>query len=131
MFEASLEKGITFKNVLESIKDLVTDANIECTEEEIQMQCMDSAHVALVSFSLPADLFSHYRCDRNLNLGINTPNMSKIFKMMNKDDSLTLKAEDDADILTMMFESTNNDTIADFGKFEIEHPYPLLPMLIP
>jgi proliferating cell nuclear antigen len=116
MFEASLEKGITFKNVLESIKELVTDANIECTEEEISMQCMDSAHVALVAFSLPAEVFSHYRCDRNLNLGINTLNMTKIFKMMNRDDSLTLKAEDNADSVTMMFESTKNDTIADFGK---------------
>ena len=43
--------------------------------------------------------------------------MSKIFKMMGKDDSLTLKAEDGADSMTLMFEGTKQDTIADFGTF--------------
>lgn len=114
MFEARLVEGIILKHIIESIKDLVQDANIECSEEEVAIQCMDSSHVSLVSVSLSAAAFDHYRCDRQINLGFNSANMSKILKMMGKKDIVILKAEDDGDTLTMMFESDNSGTIADF-----------------
>jgi proliferating cell nuclear antigen len=119
MFEARLVEGIILKHIIESIKDLVTDANIECSEEEVAIQCMDSSHVSLVSVSLSAAAFDHYRCDRQINLGFNSANMSKILKMMGKKDIVILKAEDDGDTLTMMFESDNSGTIADFGKYRV------------
>lgn len=116
MFEARLIEGKIFKDLIDSIKDLVSDTNVDCSEEEITIQSMDSAHVALVACSLSASAFEHYRCDRNLSLGVNTANMGKIFKMMNRNDILVLKAEDDGDSLNMMFEASQADTIADFGK---------------
>lgn len=116
MFEARLVEGKIFKQLIDSIKDLVNDANIDCSEDEISIQCMDSSHVSLVAMSLSAQAFDHYRCDRTLSLGFNSSNMSKILKMMGKDDVLVLKALDDADSLTMMFENPKTDTIADFGK---------------
>ena len=116
MFEAHLAEGNTMKQVIEAIKDLVKDCNLDCSEEEISIQSMDSAHVSLVAVRLGAAAFNHYRCDRPNALGINTANMSKIFKMLNSKDGVTLKAEDDADALTMLFEGTESDTIADFGK---------------
>ena len=115
MFEARLVQGKIFKQIIESIKDLVTDANLDCSEEEISIQSMDSSHVALVAISLNSSAFEQYRCDRPLALGINTPNMSKIMKMMNAEDSVMLKAEDEPDVLSMVFEDTESDTIADFG----------------
>jgi proliferating cell nuclear antigen len=66
---------------------------------------MDSSHVALVSLLLRSDGFEHYRCDRNLTLGINLGSMAKILKCAGNDDVLTLKAEDEGDTLTFMFES--------------------------
>ena len=117
MFEARLVNGLTFKQIIEAIKELVTDANLDCNEDEISMQCMDSAHVSLVAMQLSSAAFDHFRCDRALALGINSANMSKILKMMGKDDLLVLKAEDDGDKLVMMFENEKTGTIADFGKF--------------
>lgn len=115
MFEARLGDGNILKNLIESIKDLVTDANLDCSEEELSIQCMDSSHVSLVSVQLSASAFEHFRCDRPLSLGFNTGNLSKIFKMMGKKDAVVLKAEDEPDNLTMMFEGTTDlDTIADF-----------------
>ena len=115
MFEAHLAEGQVFKNILEAIKDLVVDCNLDCTEEDVSIQSMDAAHVSLVSVRLNSTAFSHYRCDKPNSLGINTQNMAKIFKMMGRDDGVTLKAEEKADSLTLMFESTKSDTIADFG----------------
>jgi len=114
MFEARLLQGHILKNIIEAVKDLVNDANLDCSEEEVSIQCMDSSHVSLVAVSLQAAAFDHYRCDRPLSLGINSGNMAKIFKMMGKDDQVVLKAEDEPDNLTLMFEGNGNGAIADF-----------------
>ena len=115
MFEARLIEGKIFKQIIDSIKDLVQDANIDCSEEELSIQCMDSSHVSLVAIQLSAQAFDHYRCDRSLSLGFNSGNMAKIFKMMGNDDIVSLKADDRADNLTVMFEG-KNETLADFGE---------------
>ena len=122
MFEAQLLEGKTFKAIIEAIKDLVQDCNLDCSEEEVAIQSMDSAHVSLVAVRLSAGGFSNYRCDRPNSLGINTANMSKILKMLGKNDSITFKAEDESpDNLTMLFEG-GKSTIADFGKCTIIFP---------
>ena len=117
MFEARLLDGAIFKQIVEAIRDLVTDANMDVSEEDLVIQCMDSSHVSLVDVQLQVGAFDHYRCDKPLSLGINPPNLAKVLKMMNKDDIVVLKADDDGDTLTMMFESDkDNRTIADFGE---------------
>ena len=116
MFEARLVDGVILRQVMDAIKDLVRDANIEVTEEDLQIQCMDAAHVSLVDVRLSSSAFDQYRCDKALKLGFNSENMTKIMKMLNKDDAIVLKAEDEGDKLTIMFEGPDNKTIADFGK---------------
>ena len=49
MFEAHLEDGSILKRIVESIKDLVTDVNIDVSPQGMTLQAMDSSHVALVS----------------------------------------------------------------------------------
>jgi len=61
--------------VLESIKDLVTDANFDCSATGFSLQAMDSSHVSLVALLLRSDGFDHYRCDRTLSMGMNLANM--------------------------------------------------------
>jgi proliferating cell nuclear antigen len=117
MFEARLVEGKTLKSVVDAIKDLVTDANFDCSDEGLDIQSMDSSHVALVCVKLAAAAFDHYRCDRALSLGFNSANLNKIFKMMGRDDIVILKADDDGDTLTLMFEADNSSTIADFGAY--------------
>ena len=68
MFEARIKQGAVLKKVLDSVKDLVTDANFEADPVEgFKLQAMDSSHVSLVSLKLHADGFEHYRCDRARN----------------------------------------------------------------
>lgn len=109
MFEAKLPQGNVFKKVLEAIKDLVPNANWECSSTGIAVQAMDSSHVSLVSISLNSDGFAPYRCDRNVTLGMETANLSKILKCASNDDSITIKAEDGGDLVTFLFESPSQD----------------------
>ena len=66
---------------------------------------MDSSHVSLVNLHLREDGFDQFRCDRNLSLGINLPNMAKILKCCTNEDSVTLRANEDEDSCTFLFES--------------------------
>lgn len=105
MFEARLLNGGILKKLMESIKDLITDANFDCSTTGISLQAMDSAHVSLVALHLRAEGFNHYRADRNISLGISLASMSKILKCAGNDDLITLKAEDSAESMTFMFET--------------------------
>ena len=102
------------KKLTEAMKDLVTEANFDCSSTGISLQAMDSSHVSLVALLLRADGFDHFRCDRNISLGINLSSMSKVLKCCNNDDIVTLKADDQADTMTFMFENSNQDRISDF-----------------
>ncbi|KAL9273079.1 Proliferating cell nuclear antigen-like protein [Drosera capensis] len=114
MLELRLVQGSLLKKVLESIKDLVNDANFDCSATGFSLQAMDSSHVALVALLLRAEGFEHYRCDRNLSMGMNLGNMAKMLKCAGNDDIITLKADDGSDTVTFMFESPNQDKISDF-----------------
>lgn len=70
--------------------------------------------MSLVALLLRADGFDHYRCDRNISLGINLASMGKVLKCCNNDDILTLKSDDQADTMTFMFENQASDRISDF-----------------
>ena len=80
MFEARLEQGALLKKLVEAVKDLVTDGNFDVSSTGLQLQAMDSSHVCLVHLHLRDDGFDHFRCDRNLSMGIHMANFSKILK---------------------------------------------------
>ena len=81
MFEARLLQGELLKKIIDSIKDLVTDANFDCSATGFGLQAMDSSHVSLVALLLRADGFEHYRCDRGLSMGMNLANFAKMLKV--------------------------------------------------
>ena len=72
----------------------MTEANFDCSGTGIALQAMDSSHVSLVAMQLKADGFEHYRCDRDMSIGMNMASLSKILKCANNDDVITIKAED-------------------------------------
>ena len=93
---------------------------------------MDNSHVSLVSVNLRADGFDKFRCDRSLSMGMNLTSMSKILRLETililasifycilllrcaaNDDIITVKAQDQADTVTFMFESPNQEKVSDY-----------------
>merc|ERR1711970_1663960 len=114
MFEARLVQGNLLKKVLESLKDLLNEATWDCADTGIQLQAMDNSHVSLVSVLLRADGFDKFRCDRQLSMGMNLTSMSKILRCAANDDIITIKAQDQADNVTFMFESPNQEKVSDY-----------------
>lgn len=114
MFEARLIQGSLLKKVQEALKDIVTEASWDCTSAGLSLQAMDGSHVSLVQLTLRADGFESYRCDRNLAMGINMSSMSKILRCAGNDDIITLKAEDNADLLELIFESAKGEKVSQY-----------------
>ncbi len=75
---------------------------------------MDSSHVSLCALTLKSEGFDHFRCDKTISLGVNTPNLGKLLKCAGNDDVVTLKSEEGTDNLTLYFESPNQDRISEF-----------------
>lgn len=94
MFEAKLVDGTILKRIVDSIKDLVSDVNLDITEEGISLQAMDSSHVALVQLGLNRAGFAEYRSDRNQTIGLSIQNLAKVMRLVNANDSITLKCAD-------------------------------------
>jgi len=88
-----------------AIKELVTDANFECTEDSIKLQAMDNSHVALVTVELLSVGFTHYRCDRPMPLGVNLASLAKVLKCAKDDDRVALTATDAVDVLKLTYEA--------------------------
>mmetsp|Transcript_21525 Transcript_21525/g.42285 ORF Transcript_21525/g.42285 Transcript_21525/m.42285 type:complete len:263 (+) Transcript_21525:98-886(+) len=114
MIECRIEQAQVLKKIVEALKDLVTDAAFEFSDSGLQLQAMDSSHVSLCYLKLHATGFQHFRCDKDTSLGISLPNLAKVLKCANNDDTLTLKAKDEPDVISLMFESKNQDRIMDF-----------------
>lgn len=61
MFQARLLQGNLLKKLIDSIKDLVSEANFDVSEAGIQLQAMDTSHVCLLALLLRGDGFEEFR----------------------------------------------------------------------
>lgn len=115
VFEAVTNQASFWKRLIDSMKELVTESNFHCNADGMCVQAMDSAHVALVHLALHAEGFQHYNCERSNVMGVNLANMSKVLKAIEGGDKLTLRAEEDADILSIAAENEKNTKMSEFA----------------
>lgn len=91
----------------------------------LSLQAMDTSHVALVSLNLSMEGFESYRCDQNIVLGININNLSKVMKLADPADSITLSAEQDPSTLKIIFENPKTQRSTEFAlnliTLDVEH----------
>merc|ERR1712061_122434 len=122
--QAQLQQSVLLKKVVDAMKDLCKDVNFDCSEKGIQVQSMDSSHVALVSLLLRESAFSEFKCDRPTSLGMNVASLAKILKMCGPSDALKLRWQNEAGTVSFQCEG-GEDRIADFDlklmQIESEH----------
>jgi len=125
VLEFTLSQASVLKRTIEAMKELCKEINFDCSEKGIEVQSMDSSHVALVSLILREKAFQDYKCDRATTLGMNMEAVSKVMKMCNPTDVLKLRQENGADHATFQCENTAEDEVAEFDlklmQIESEH----------
>lgn len=103
--EARLSNPQTLRKVLDAIKELVEEANLECNESGLSLQAMDSSHCSLVSMNLNSKAFEKFECSENETLGVNLVSIQKILKCGENNDILTLSTNADHSQLKFQFEN--------------------------
>lgn len=95
------------KQIVDAIKELVEDANINFINDGIYIKSMDRAHVALFNLKLNKEKLEIYKCDKNVLIGISIVNLNKVFKFANAEDSIIMKFDEgkNSDVLDIMFGS--------------------------
>jgi proliferating cell nuclear antigen len=123
--DAHLQQAHLLKKLVDAMKDLCKDVNFDCSEKGLQVQSMDSSHVALVSLLLRESAFSEFKCDRPTSLGMNVDALGKILKMCGPNDSLKIRWQNDADVVSLQCETGEEDRISEFDlklmQIESEH----------
>jgi proliferating cell nuclear antigen len=93
--EITTIQASAFKVLIEALKELLTDTNIEFDENGMSILAMDTSHVVLVHLKLNADRFETYKCTTKKTIGINMLNFHKLIKTINSNSTLTLFIDDD------------------------------------
>jgi len=88
-------QSIAFKILIEALKEILTDINLEFDETGICVRSVDSSKTVLVSLKLESDKFEKYYCEGKRVIGINTLNLFRLIKTMNNNDTLTLYVSKD------------------------------------
>ena len=116
IIEIKTVQSSAFRILVEALKEILVDANLECDETGIKMIAMDSSHTVLVHLKLFSDKFEYYHCLEKKNLGINMLNFYRIIKTMNNNDTLTLFLEKDNDsMLGIKIENSDKNTTSTFN----------------
>jgi proliferating cell nuclear antigen len=90
LFEMKTIQAAAFRTLIEALKEILTEANLEFDSTGVKIMAMDETHTVLVHLRLHHDRFNEYFCPAKHVLGINMIYLFKLIKTMGNNDSLTL-----------------------------------------
>jgi proliferating cell nuclear antigen len=93
VFYARTVKASPIRNLVDAIKDILTEVNIQVDAGGIKIMAMDGTHTILVHMRLFADRFDFFHCSETCYLGVDFVNLNKMVKQIKNDDSLLLFME--------------------------------------
>lgn len=130
---AKWSKASFLKNVIDGVKEIIVQTNIDWTDEGISIQGMDASHVALSNVFLSKLDFVFYHIKESITIGIDMVRLSKLLAMTEGEDSLELfiKNDDEATI-NMVIVSQDNKKRSHFQipLLDIDSDYMNIPDMI-
>ena len=115
LLEIKTVQSSAFRILIEALKEILTDANIECDSSGMKIIALDASHTVLVHMKLDASNFEQYYCPEKQVLGISMLNFFKLIKTMGNCDTLTLYIEkSDINHLGIKVENGEKNSVTDF-----------------
>ena len=90
LFEIRTVQSGAFRTLIEGLKEILAEANIEFDATGIRIIDVDETHVVLTYLRLNADKFEYFYCPSKFILGVNMIYLFKLIKTLSNTDSLTL-----------------------------------------
>lgn len=95
LLEIKTVQSSTVKQVIDALKEILMDVNLEFDETGMRIVALDTTHAVLVHLKLDADKFETYTCEKKLYVGINILKLHMLIKTITNNDLLTLYVEAD------------------------------------
>ena len=96
--EATTIQSHHVKQFFSSLKEQISDTDLECSETGIRILSIDTTHIVCVHAELYASSFEHYVCDSAFNIGIDVMSVNKILKHIVNGDILTLFVDSEENV---------------------------------
>ena len=93
LMEIKTVQAATLKQLVDALKEILMDVNLEFDETGMKIVALDNTHVVLVHMKLEAERFESYFCERKLFVGINIIKFHMLIKTVTTKDILTLFVE--------------------------------------
>jgi len=107
---AVCEKSSTLKKIVDALKDLCKETNVNITTEEgMIVKAMDSSHVSLFHLQLK-DIFTEFSVDMPVAIAFSLDHLSKILKVCDNDATLKMSLKGDKSKLYIESISTDRST---------------------
>jgi proliferating cell nuclear antigen len=90
LFEIRTVQAGAFRTLIEALKEILTEANLEFDQNGIKVMDVDETHTVLVYLRLNHDRFENFYCPAKYVLGVNMIYFFKLIKTMGNNDNLTL-----------------------------------------
>ena len=104
-----------FKTLIEAMKEILTDANIEFTDSAVKIITMDPTQTILVHLKLEKDSFEYYHCKHKIVIGVNMLNFFKLIRTLTNNDALTLYVENgNTNILGIRIENGEKNSLTNY-----------------
>jgi len=104
-----------FKTMTEALKEILTDANIEFTDNSMKIITMDPTQTILVHLKLEKENFEYYHCKHKIFIGINMLNFFRLIKTLTNNDTLTLFIEEDnTNLLGIRIENGEKNSLTNY-----------------
>ena len=90
LFEIRTVQSSAFRTLIEALKEILTEANMEFDSTGIKVIAVAETHTVLTYLRLHADRFEYFYCPAKYVLGMNMIYLFKLIKTLSNNDSLTL-----------------------------------------
>ena len=107
----SVQSG-AIRTLFESLKEVLTDVNMEFDEHGMKITTLDHTKVAVVNLRLVAESFVVYKCNTPCKLGVSMGNLFKLLKSSGNNDTITMYVlSNDSSKLNIKIENKDKNTL--------------------
>jgi proliferating cell nuclear antigen len=110
ILEIKTIQASTIKSVIDAMKEILMDVNLEFDENGLKIVALDNTHIVLIHLKLHADKFEKYYCMKKLYVGINMLKFHMLIKTIQNGDILSLFIhKNDPNILGITIENNEKN----------------------
>ena len=112
MFKLVFDNPRAWKSYINAISEVVTQGNLEVTQEGISLAALHPSSVMLLSFFLPKSAFVEYELESDKKIGLDFEKLRKIFSRVKNDDKIHIIDEGKGDLnIILEGKSTRNFSV--------------------